>query len=330
MTEPFGVLLSSAGRRVALLKLFRAALRELDLDGRVVAVDSSRLSSAFHEADHAEQVPLCTDPTFVPAVLDVCERHDIRLVIPTIDTELGVYAENREAFRAAGVTVAISSPETTAICEDKHRTHEWLVAGGFPTVRQTMLEEFAAGDNGWRYPIVVKPRRGSASIGVSVVSDAAALPAWIGRQDYVVQSLAPGTEHTIDILVDGGGRCVSAVPRRRLEVRSGESSKGVTVRSTILEELAVGLAEALPGAFGPLTVQAFLDAETEAATVIEINARFGGGFPLAYRAGANHPRWLIEDVLGRSGGASPSAWQEGLVMLRYDEAIFVDAPEAGL
>jgi carbamoyl-phosphate synthase large subunit len=330
MSEPFGVLISSAGRRVALLEIFRHTIRDLALTGPIVAVDSSRLSGAFHSADHAEQVPPCTSAEFVPAVLDVCARFGIGLVVPTIDPELGVYAEHREAFRAAGVTVAISGSETTTICEDKRRTHAWLVANGFPTVRQATMEEFAAGNNGWRYPVVVKPRRGSASIGVAVVSGPAELPPAAAAGDYVVQSVASGSEFTVDALVDRAGRCVSVVPRRRLEVRSGESSKGVTARSDVLESQALRLSESLPGAYGPLTIQSFLDPESGEAAVIEINARFGGGFPLAWRAGADHPRWLIEDLLGRTSSASRRGWREGLVMLRYDEAVFVDAREAGL
>jgi carbamoyl-phosphate synthase large subunit len=330
MSEPFGVLISSAGRRVGLLEIFRRTVRELELTGPVVAVDRSRLSGAFHSADRAEQVPPCTSAEFVPAILDVCARFGVRLVVPTIDPELPVYAEHREAFRAAGVTVAISGPETAAICEDKRRTHAWLVANDFPTVRQTTVKDFVAGNNGWQYPVVVKPRRGSASIGVAVVSDAADLAPATRAGDYVVQSLAPGSEFTVDALVDRAGRCVSVVPRKRLEVRSGESSKGMTVRSDLLEAQAVRLSETLPGAYGPLTIQSFLDPDSGEAAVIEINARFGGGFPLAWHAGADHPRWLIEDLLGRTSGASRNGWREGLVMLRYDEAVFIDAGDAGL
>ncbi len=169
------VLISSAGRRVALLECFREALGRAGQDGqdgRVVATDVSRLSSAFHVADAGVLVPRCTSDEFVPAVLEICRRHEIRLVVPTIDTELPVLAAHRDEFAALGITVAVSGPGTVAIGADKVLTHEWLTEHGFPTVRQAdPAVVAAAAPSDWEYPLVVKPRRGSASIGVAVVDD---------------------------------------------------------------------------------------------------------------------------------------------------------------
>lgn len=82
------VCLSSAGRRVALLECFRKAMRGLGLDGSVFAVDCSHSAPTFHLADAAWQVPPCTSPEFVPAMIELCARQRIGLVVPTIDTEL--------------------------------------------------------------------------------------------------------------------------------------------------------------------------------------------------------------------------------------------------
>ena len=324
------VLLSSAGRRVALLRCFREALQAAGQDGRIVATDASRTSSALHAADAGVVVPRCTTDEFVPAMLEVCREHEIRLVIPTIDTELPVLAANRKRFAALGVTVAVSDPSTVAIGADKVLTHEWLVAHGFPTVRQADPATVAAATHEWPYPLMVKPRLGSASIGVAVVADATALEVATRDGDFVVQSLAAGDEHTVDVYVDGRGIVLEAVPRRRLEVRGGEVSKAVSVRLPEVEELARDIARQLPGAYGALNVQLFRDEGTGALAVIEVNARFGGGYPLADAAGATFPRWLIEDATGLSRSEPVAPWQAGVVMLRYDDAVFVDRIGAGL
>ena len=328
--RPFTVLVSSAGRRVELVRGFRAALGDLGLDGRVLAADRSWWSSAAHLADEGLRVPSCDDPAFVPAVLDLCEKHAVDLVVPTIDPELPVYAAARDRFAAAGVTVAVPEPDTVAIAADKVRTHAWLTGHGFPTVRQAGPEAVRTDPAAWPFPLVVKPRFGSAAVGVAVVDDLVTFDAAVAGAggEVVVQSRAAGREHTVDLLVDRAGRCVSAVPRRRVEVRAGEVAKAVTVRQPALEDLARAVAGALPGAYGPLTVQAFVDGDGPAAdlAVIEVNARFGGGFPLAREAGADHPRWLVEEVAGLPSTARADAWRPGLVMLRYDAAVFVDAP----
>ena len=80
---------------------------------------------------------------------------------------------------------------------------------------------------------------------------------------------------------------------------------------------------ALPGPFGALTIQAFVDDATGELAIIELNARFGGGFPLSREAGADFPRWILEDLFGLPSTATADEWRDGLVMLRYDAAVFV-------
>ncbi len=325
------VLISSAGRRVELLRGFRRALAGLGLDGRVVATDASWWSSAFHEADDAFLVPRLDDPGYLPALLDLCAEQRVDLVVPTIDTEMDAWASAREKFAAAGTTVALSSDRVVGIAADKQLTHEWLVEHGFPTVAQATPEAVLADPGAWDFPLVVKPRFGSAGIGVGLAHDVGELRRAAGRRDLgemVVQAVARGREHTIDVLADRDGHCLCAVPRRRIEVRAGEVSKAVTVRSPGLIDLAGRICAALPGAYGALAVQVFVgDAPGELA-VIEINARYGGGFPLALEAGADFPRWQIEELLGLPSTARADAWRDGLAMLRYDAAVFVDAADA--
>jgi carbamoyl-phosphate synthase large subunit len=317
------VLLSSAGRRVELLRGFRAALDTLGVDGRVLAADRSWYSSAVHSADSHYQVPSCDAPDYVPRLFELCGAQNVDLVVPTIDPELPVLAAARDDLAAIGTTVAVSSPEVVAIAADKRTTHDWLTAHGFPTVHQTTVAEVEADPTSWPFPLLVKPRLGSAGRGVAVVRDPVELQVAARDGDVVVESLAAGTEHTIDALVDRTGRCVCAVPRRRIEVRAGEVAKAVTVRSPTLERLAVDVCEALPGAYGAITIQAFVGNQPDDIAIIELNARFGGGFPLAREAGADYPRWLLEEVIGLPSTARSDGWEPGLVMLRYDAAVFV-------
>lgn len=315
--EPFPILVSSAGRRGALVGVLRRSLANLGLAGPILASDVSGYAAAFHLADRGIGVPPQADPAFVDALLEICEREQVRLVVPTHDGELPLLAAARDRFAAVGATVSISASGTIAIGRDKAQTHAWLTEHGFPTVRQGTVSEVLAAATSWRWPLIAKPRSGSAGIGVVRCATVADLP----EGDIVVQELAPGAEHTVDVLVLRDGRCCVAVPRRRIEVRAGEVSKAVTVRHEALQALARSIAETLPGAYGVLNVQVFVNGDE--LRVIEINARYGGGFPLAYEAGARLSDWTIEELLGRVCTVSDD-WREGLVMLRYDEAVFVD------
>jgi carbamoyl-phosphate synthase large subunit len=133
--------------------------------------------------------------------------------------------------------------------------------------------------------------------------------------------MAKGREFTINLFVNRLGKCVCAVPHWRLEVRAGEVSKGVTVKDERLMDLGRRVAEALPDARGALNVQCFLD-EDGAIAIIEINARFGGGYPLAHQAGARFTDWLLAEQEGAEI-APYDDWTDDLAMLRYDDAVFV-------
>jgi carbamoyl-phosphate synthase large subunit len=254
--------------------------------------------------------------------MEFCVTHQVRLLIPTIDTELPVYAAASERFVEIGVTVCISDPAVIQICCNKVATHEWLEANGFPTVRQTDLHSALLHASDWPLPLIAKPYNGSASIGVRRIQTSLELCALAQNSDgCIVQDVAAGREFTINVYVDRSGECICALPHWRMEVRAGEVSKGITVKDRRLMDLGRAVAEALPGAYGPLNIQCFMD-DIGTIRIIEMNARFGGGYPLAHRAGGRFTDWLLDELEGERL-CYRDDWTDDLAMLRYDEAVFV-------
>jgi carbamoyl-phosphate synthase large subunit len=255
-------------------------------------------------------------------VLHECIRRRIELVVPTIDTELPVYAAASPQFREAGVTIAISAPPAVHICCDKVATHSWLAANGFPTVRQACIQAALEDPVRWPLPLIAKPIGGSASVGVWRVDSRHQLELIAqARSDNIVQEIATGREFTINVYVNREGQCICGVPHWRMEVRAGEVSKGITVKHRGLIELACEVATKLPGAYGPLNIQCFMD-DAGKIKIIEMNARFGGGYPLAHRAGARFTDWLLDEQEGRHLSYF-DGWADDLAMLRYDDAIYL-------
>ena len=320
------VLISSGGRRVVLARLFREALADLGLPGEVHVADMSPLSAAMVDAASSHLVPPCTDAEYLPSMLELCGAHEIRLLVPTIDTELPVLSGARDAFLDGGTTVAVSSPGVVRIARDKRLTHEWLVGAGLPTVTQ-----WAASDppsDAARFPLLAKPRFGSASHGIEVLAAPLDVERLGTPDEYVLEELAPGHEVTTDLYVDAAGALQGVVPRRRLAVRGGEVSKGVVVHVPELDALASRVVASLSGPKGVLNFQSFVDPASGRIAIIELNARFGGGFPLSHRAGAPFPRWMLEELCGLPRSARDPL-QYGLVMLRYDDAVFTTSEALG-
>jgi carbamoyl-phosphate synthase large subunit len=318
------VLLSSAGRRVELLQCFRADAERLGVNLRVVATDAMpELSAACQAADASFRVPRCTAAEFIPTLLDLCQRERVSLLVPTIDTELLTLARNREAFAALGTRVAVSSPAVVEMARDKLCTAGCFARAGVDVPRTARLPDLLASPEGWRWPVVLKPIGGSSSVGLQVArSPEEAREMGRARDDYLAQEQWFGREYTVNIFLDQTGALRAAVPHWRIETRGGEVSKGRTERVPILMEAAQRLVPALAWAAGAMCFQAIVTPEGRAG-IFELNARFGGGFPLAHRAGARFSQWLLEETLGREATAGED-WKEGVTMLRYDAAVFVN------
>ena len=222
------------------------------------------------------------------------------LLVPTIDTELEVLAAAQDTFAAIGTRVHISSPEVVRIARDKAATARFLTCAGLPAPQTGTVPAILRAPDTWRWPLILKPIAGSSSSGMCIARDleefrvAARL-----RDDYLAQEYWVGREFTINIFFDQTGKLRCAIPHRRKETRAGEVSKGITWRHPLLMGLADQLGAVLPGARGALCFQAIVNDSGE-AVIFEINARFGGGYPLAHRAGGNSPKWLLEEALGRA------------------------------
>lgn len=324
--RPLNVLFSSCGRRVSLVRYFRGALERLGR-GEVVCADSSALAPALFEADRREIVPPCDDPQFIPAMLDLCEKHDICCVVPLIDTELPMYAEAKEMFAERGTLALVSSPAVTRICGDKLETAAFFSKSGVASLATQVFQPDAPTEV--NYPVVVKPRFGSAGKGVFRARNEAETIFYAGLiQNPIVQEYAAGQEITIDCLCDTESSLVNAVTRERLEIRAGESSKGRTFKDESLLQQVAAICDTLRP-IGPVTIQCFRRDGTYLFS--EINPRFGGGYPLAQAAGADYPYLILQMVLGRKVPARLGEYIEDLVMLRFDEAFYVrreDLPES--
>jgi carbamoyl-phosphate synthase large subunit len=315
------ILLTSVGRRVELVKAFRESMSRSDTTGKIITTDLKRNAPASFLADTAELVPRVEDPHYVDRLLDICDRHHVDLLVPLIDTELNLLSLHEQRFRDRGVTVLISSAAVNDICYSKKKTGLFFQTIGIKAPKIYQLDEVRDRD----FPVIIKPNQGSASVGVYQIKNRTELNFFANYiEDPIIQELISGEEYTIDVLVNFQGKVISIVPRLRLETRAGETSKGTTVKNPALIAAAKYIVESLPGAIGCITVQCFLQPDGE-IVAIEINPRFGGGYPLAYRAGADFPLWLFQLCAGKNPQVAIDQWEDGLSMLRYDDAIFVKA-----
>jgi carbamoyl-phosphate synthase large subunit len=174
------------------------------------------------------------------------------------------------------------------------------------------------------WPCFLKPWDGYASRGNAVVNNRKELAFFARRiPNPICQEFIKGTEYTCDVYVDFSMKVRCVVPRKRVEVRAGEVSKGQIVKHQAIMKQAAKLVEALGAGPGVITLQLFLTRDKK-LKFIEINPRFGGGVPLSIKAGANFPKWILQGLLGRKTNIRFDGFKDKLIMLRYDDEVWID------
>ena len=311
------VLITAASRRVPLVRAFRNAVENFG-KGRVVTTDINPLSPALYFGHKHHIVPLTTDRHYIPIIESICDAEDVNLIIPTIDDELPIFGREVARLEQQGIRVAVSSEQTSNICNDKYETYLFCQANGIQTPLTWLAKDVYF--DGLKYPLYVKPRFGRGSVNVFVVKNEAQLRAFLEYvPDAIVQEELCGTEFTIDVLADFNGRVISIVPRERLVIRAGVSDKGITRKHAEVIAFAKDIAERLQ-IVGAANIQCKFDGRE--LRLIEVNPRFSGGIPLTIASGADFASWLVQMAGGIELRPRIGKFEDGLAMMSFEESIF--------
>ncbi len=306
-TRPAAILLTAVGKRYDIVASFARLTHTL-------AAESSPLAPAQYAAHVRAAVPRMDDPRYVPALQELCRRHDIGAVLPLTDLDIEILALARERGELPAM---VPSSEIARASYDKYETHLLLGSHGLPSP-PTVLPE--AGLESLHYPVMVKPRRGSGARSIHLARDAAQAAFFIDYVDepVMVQRAMDGPEISIDCLGDLEGRCLNAIPRTMLESRGGESIKGQVIHDEELIDLGRRVVETL-GLRGPSTIQVFRDPEIGLG-ITDVNTRFGGAFPApAYAAlpGRSYPELIIAMAGGETVAPHVGEFRAGMTFTRY-------------
>jgi len=307
------ILFTCAGRRTYLLKFFK---ENMSAEDKVVATDMQLSAPALQAADVKLQVPAVYDPNYIDITLDICKEQKIDALISLNDLELPILAENKARFEALGVKVIVSDPEVIDIAFDKYKTAQWVESLGLnaPKTYVTLAsakEALAKGEIA--FPLFMKPRWGSGSIGLETIDDMEELDIYyhllmkkikktilatasVGDEYIMIQEKLTGKEFGLDVMNDLQGNNVAVSVKQKLAMRAGETDKAITVDIPEVYEMGRKIGENLKH-IGNLDVDIMQRANGDYC-VLELNPRFGGGYPFSYEAGVNMPKAIIQWVKG--------------------------------
>lgn len=316
------VLICSAGRRVKLIQYFKKTLS--NNRGKVIAADCDLNAPALYFADGYDLIPPIDDNEYVSSVVALCEKHNINGVVSLIDPELEVLANDKEKFNEIGVTLVLSPLDMIQYCFDKQETYYYLSEIGIsavPTYSELEQVKVLQNKQELTFPLVVKPGKGSASIGIEITNNSTELESIFTKSDnLIIQPYYKEREYGIDAYIDMiSGELIELFIKEKIKMRSGETDKSISVHNDKIERLIKDFITKTKF-IGPIDIDCF---EYNGNYFIsEINPRFGGGYPHAYEMGCDFMEYIVNNLEGnannRYGGYS---YEKGYVMMKYDDVI---------
>lgn len=311
------ILLTSAGRRTYLVKYFQEALNG---EGKIFA-SNSIFTPTLAVADGYVLTPQIYDNSYIDFLIKFCKTNDIQAIISLFDIDLPVLASNRSIFESEGITLIVSNDEFIRNCNDKYLTYNFFVKNNIPTIKTYINLSLAKKDlidGVIKYPLVVKPRFGMGSIGVFIADNETELDCFYNKclskiknsylkyesatkidECVLIQQFINAQEYGLDIINDLKCNYINTVCKIKVAMRAGETDIAETVNFPILKEYGRKIALASHH-IANLDCDVLIT-DDGAPYFLELNGRFGGGYPFSHAAGINLPKAIIAWLKGLDG-----------------------------
>lgn len=315
------ILFCTVGRRGYIVDFFK---KHLPGNSKLIGTSDrndhdTEFTSGFFHCDKSYIVPsIKEERKYIDELLDICKKENIDMLLSFYDYDTYILSKYLNEFEAIGVNSVIPSHEVNTICFDKIETYKFLKSNDFKTP-WTMTSNEVIQTKIPSYPVIVKPRFGFGSHAISFANDRSEVDFFLkyyDNEDMIVQEFIEGAEYSFDVLNDFHGETVTAVVKRKMKMRSGETDQGYAIRDSRLADRGMKLGNKL-GHIGPLDVDFFIkDGEPY---ILELNPRFGGGYPITHLAGIDFPKILIDLVNGKLDSFEYEKYRdykEGNVMIK--------------
>ena len=314
------ILFCSAGRRCKLIKDFKETIGDT---GITVVAENSIYSPARYVADKSYTVPKITAPDYIDNIIEICRKEDIKVILTLIDPEIEILAKNKARFEEMGILVMCPSEKSAKICFDKYEMYKYLRINNIPTtLTYGSLEEFekALNEQKISFPVFVKPRTGSGSVGARKISNIDDLRSAMKEDEtLIIQEFMAGIDLDADVYVDMiSKKAVSMFSKKKIETRIGGANKTISFKDEKLFELIKKIVNIFE--FNGTVDMDFFYKDGQ-YFLSEINPRFGGAYLHAYGAGVNFPKLIVNNISGIANEENIGNYEDNIMMLMYDDVV---------
>jgi len=313
------ILITSVGRRGYLVKYFKEAIKG---QGEIFVADCSDLAPAFYRADKYFLLPPISSRSYFLELTKICKENKINGLVSLNDLELPVISKNKDKLKKLGVEAIVPKLKTVEICYDKYKTYLFFKQNDFPTPKTFInLRECLAAikRNEITFPLIIKQRKGSASAGIVIVNSAKEAKSEFAKsKDLIIQELIGGQEYGVDIFCNASHELISIFIKKKIKMRAGETDKAVSVYDSRLIDMIKKVVKKIDF-YGPIDIDIFKHGNRY--SIIEINPRFGGGYPLAHALKADFPGKIVKLINQERVKSDFLRYPNNIFMMKQDEII---------
>lgn len=306
------ILFLGGGRKVSLAQQLKISGKKLGFNVSIFSYDISEEVPIVLEGEVIKGLPW-TDPSVVGDICNVVSEKMIDIILPILNGSIEVASMCR--VRLPHVFIPVTDFSVAKPLFDKLDAAKLFKELKFPIPRTYSVLSA-------KVPAIVKPRRGGKSRGIHVFHDMEDLMHLQNLSGYIIQEyIEKSEEYTVDCYIDMNGEILTVVPRKRLEIMGGESTKTITFKNEILEKFSRDVINRLQ-LRGPVNIQYLHDLDSDRYLLMEVNPRLGSAVICSILAGAPITDYIIAEA--KDIKLSPcNDWKNHTLMARYlKEAIF--------
>lgn len=315
------ILILSAGTRCQLVAYFKQPENGYY---KVVTTDCSKYAPALYLSDAFYIVSRMNEPNYLRVIQEICKKEEIDILLPLQEDELELISENRELFEKEGIFVAVSKANALKMCRDKYNLSAYLSHHCIKCVKTYDFKEEKNSIKSLEFPVFVKPRCGCGSMNSMRIKTYSLLEEYVKEcsEPIIVQSYIEAEEYGVDLYIDFiSHKATSVFAKKKIRMRAGETEKSISVIDEALFDLVKNAALLLELS-GPVDIDVFKYAGDY--YILEINPRFGGGYPHAYECGINFPAMLCRNAKKLQNDIHIGDYAEGKVCLKYTDVMIKD------
>ena len=308
------VLILSCGTRCLLVDYFKKKENGFN---QVVVTDCSLNAPALYRADKYYIVPPMCEPSYLSFIFKICETEKINMVLPLHEDELLLIAEHNGEFVKRNIVPIVSPIGIIQLCRDKYSLYNRMKEIGIPVLYTGLIGEKKQIIEEYGFPLFMKPRYGAGSISSLVINKEKAIDGNVENdtKEFVIQPYIDGEEYGVNFYVDiKSGELIDVFVMKKIRMRAGETEKSISIHETTIERMVKKICDNILFR-GPIDMDVIKKGNEY--FVLDINPRFGGGYPHTHSCGVNFVKKLANNAKGIRNVPGKCNYKEGLIALRY-------------